>query len=133
MWSRVEKASDPRHAAQEAAEPRGVWRSPEVAGLRPDLQGELGEPLGHDGDCATGILDLTADQQRLLPLLLIVEDARIDAFQLPGMKEGRPVDKLAQRGERKVVEHTHAGELRRWNIFGAPFDRRTAGRGRFYR
>src|SRR5271169_486309 len=37
---------------------------PEVAGLRPDLQGQLGEPLGHDGDCATCILDLTADQQR---------------------------------------------------------------------
>ena len=37
----------------------------------------------------------------------------IDALELPGVEERRPVDVLAQRREREVVEHAHAGELGR--------------------
>ena len=33
-------------------------------------------------------------------------------MQLPGVEERRPVDELAQRREREVVEHAHAGERR---------------------
>ena len=60
---------------------------------------------------------------RLLALLRVLEDARIDAFQPPGVEERRPVDELAQRGEGKVVEHAHAGERGRGEVFGAPLDR----------
>ena len=58
----------------------------------------------------------------------MLEDARIDALQLPGVEERRPVDELAQRGERKVVEHAHAGERGVGEVFGAPLDRRAAVR-----
>ena len=63
---------------------------------------------------------------RLLALLRVVEDARIDAFQPPGVEERRPVDELAERGQREVVEHAHAGELGRGKVFGAPLDGRAA-------
>ena len=49
---------------------------------------------------------------RLLAVLLVLEDARVDALELPGVEERRPVDELAQRREREVVEHAHAGEAR---------------------
>src|ERR1700692_469084 len=37
--------------------------SPKVAGLRADGQRNAAQPFGHDGDCAAGVLDLTADEQ----------------------------------------------------------------------
>src|SRR5450432_2681221 len=54
----------------------------------------------------------------------MIEDAWIDTLQSPGMKERRPVDELAQRLERKVVEHADTGK--RWHryIFCAPRDGR---------
>ena len=69
------------------------------------------------------------DLARLLALLRVVEDARINALQLPGVEERRPVDELAQRGQRKVVQHAHAGERGRGQVFGAPLDRRASGAG----
>ena len=66
------------------------------------------------------------DLARLLALLRVVEDARVDALQFPGVEERRPVDELAQRGEREVVEHAHAGERGRGHVFGAPLDGRAA-------
>jgi hypothetical protein len=62
-------------------------------------------------------------------LLGIVEDARVDAFQAPGVEEGRPVDVLAEGGEREVVEDADAGELGRGNVFDAPVDRVCGGAG----
>ena len=47
---------------------------------------------------------------RLLALLLVFENARIDALQSPGVEERRPVDKVAQRCQRKIVQHAHAGK-----------------------
>ena len=47
---------------------------------------------------------------RLLALLGVVEDARVDAFEAPGVEERRPVDELAQGGEGEVVEDADAGE-----------------------
>ena len=59
----------------------------------------------------------------------MVEDARVDALELPGVEEGRPVDVIAQRGEGKIVEHAHAGELGCRNVFSAPLDGRAAAAG----
>ena len=58
----------------------------------------------------------------LFAVLLVVEDARVDAFEAPGVEEGRPVDEFAQRCEREVVEDADAGECGRGQIFGAPLD-----------
>ena len=52
------------------------------------------------------------DLARLRALSLVLENARVDALQPPGMEERRPVNELAQRRQRKVVQHAHAGE--RW-------------------
>ena len=43
------------------------------------------------------------DLARLRALFFVVEDARIDAFKSPGVKEGRPVNELAQGCKREVV------------------------------
>ena len=37
-------------------------------------------------------------------LLLVVEDLRVAALQLPGLEEGRPVDVAGELGEVPVVE-----------------------------
>ncbi len=66
---------------------------------------------------------------RLLALLFVLEDARVDAFESPGVEERRPVDEFAQRGERKVVEHADAGECGCGQVFGAPLDRSAPGAG----
>ena len=69
------------------------------------------------------------DLARLRALLRMVEDARVDAFQAPGVEERRPVDELAQRGQGKVVEHADAGECGVGQVFGAPLDGSAAGAG----
>ncbi len=66
------------------------------------------------------------DLTRLRAVLLVIEDARINALQSPGVEERRPVDELAQRRQRKIVQHADAGKRRRGHIFGAPLDRRPA-------
>ena len=66
----------------------------------------------------------------LRALLGVVEDARVNAFELPGVEEGRPVDELAQRGEREVVEDADAGELGGREVFSAPVDGGAALRAR---
>ncbi len=42
------------------------------------------------------------------------------------MEERRPVNELAQGGERKVVEHANAGECGRGQVFGPPIDWRAS-------
>src|SRR6185295_9841522 len=50
---------------------------------------------------------------RLLAVFVVLKDRGVDALELPRVEERRPVDELAQRRERKLVEHPYAGELGR--------------------
>ncbi len=53
---------------------------------------------------------LGEDLAGLLAVLLVLEDARVDPLELPGVEEGRPVDVLAQGRQRDVGQDAHAGE-----------------------
>ena len=66
---------------------------------------------------------------RLDALRLVVQNARVDALQAPGVEERGPVDESAQGGEREIVQHADAGELGRRDVPGAPLDRRAACAG----
>src|SRR5262249_25749579 len=48
---------------------------------------------------------------RLLSVFLVLEDPREHSLQFPGVKERCPVDEVTEGGERKIVEHPHAGEF----------------------
>ena len=39
----------------------------------------------------------------LRSVLRVLEDAGVNAFESPGVEEGRPVDEVAQGGQRKVI------------------------------
>jgi hypothetical protein len=51
------------------------------------------------------------------------KNARINALQFPCVEERRPVNELAQRRQRKVIQHAHAGKLRLGQILRAPLNR----------
>src|SRR5262249_62025050 len=57
----------------------------------------------------------------------IVEDAREDAFQLPGVKERRPIDERDDLFERIVFEQPDASELGPRDLGRSPVDRRAVG------
>ncbi len=57
------------------------------------------------------------------PCLSSSKNARVDTFQFPCVEERRPVNELAQRRKRKVVENAHAREFGTGQVFGAPLDR----------
>src|SRR5205814_1347882 len=65
----------------------------------------------------------------LVAVLLVLEDARIDALELPGVEEGGPVDEVAQGAERKIVQHPHPGEGGGGQILAPPLDGRPARPG----
>ena len=56
----------------------------------------------------------------------VLEDAGVNAFESPGVEEGRPVDEVAQGGQGKVIQRAYAGERRRGDVFRSPLDRRPA-------
>src|SRR6266851_9194801 len=60
---------------------------------------------------------------RLRTLILVVENAGVNAFQPPGVEERRPVNEVAQRRQRKVLQHAYAGKLGDGQVFGTPLDR----------
>src|SRR5580704_3057077 len=66
---------------------------------------------------------------RLLTVRLVLKNAGIDAFQPPGVEDWRPVNELAQGGQRKIVQHTHAGEGGHGQVFGSPHDWSPPGAG----
>ena len=74
-------------------------------------------------DAVQQCVGIVEDLSRLHTLPRVIENARIDAFQAPGVEERRPVDELAQRRQRKVVEHAHAGKLGSRQVFRTPLDR----------
>src|ERR1700722_15195020 len=74
-------------------------------------------------------IGFTEDLSSLRALPLIVEDAGVDAFQFPGVEERRPVNKLTQCRQRKIVQYTHAGKFRCGQVFGAPLNWSPPGTG----
>ena len=80
-------------------------------------------------DAVEELLAVGEDLPRLLAVPLVFEDARIDALQSPGVEERRPVDVLAQGGERSVFDDADAGKLRCCEILGAPLDGSAARAG----
>src|ERR1035438_2687483 len=63
------------------------------------------------------------DLARLLPVLCVFENPRINSFQSPGVEERAPVNELAQRRQRKVVQHAHTRKSGHGQILRAPLDR----------
>src|SRR6202030_2316541 len=63
------------------------------------------------------------DLTRLSTVLLVLQNAVINPFQLPGVEERCPVDEVAQRCERKVVQHAHTRKCGYGQVFRTPPDR----------
>src|SRR6185312_2907157 len=76
---------------------------------------------------------LGEDLAGLLAVLLVLEDAREDALELPGVEERRPVDERPQRLQRHVLQHPRPQEGRRRKIVGPPLDGRAVGARRLQR
>src|SRR5690606_33417285 len=60
-------------------------------------------------------------------LLLVFEDLRITALQLPCLEERRPVDVAGEFLKVPVVEHTRAHERWLWRRVGFPVDAKCIG------
>ena len=63
-------------------------------------------------DLVEQLLRVVEELGRFHAVFLVLKNLRINAAQFPGVEERRPVDELAQRGEREVFQHPDAGELR---------------------
>src|ERR1700722_7875393 len=47
---------------------------------------------------------------RLRTLFLVLKNSRVSTFQAPGVEEGRPVNKLAQRCQREIIQDANSRE-----------------------
>ena len=78
---------------------------------------------------SSAVLDLVQQLDRVveeLPrrraVLRVVEDLRVPPLQLPRGEEERPVDEVAELGDRRF-DDPGAGERRRGHVLGTPLDR----------
>ncbi|MPL88384.1 hypothetical protein SDC9_34404 [bioreactor metagenome] len=99
---------------------------PDVVALgirRPEAHHRLGvEPLLGD-DAVKHRLRVGEQRARRRALLLVLEDARIDALQLPGLEERGPVDIARDLGQIPVGQNPGAQEARRRRGIARPVDR----------
>src|SRR6516225_1131048 len=77
-----------------------------------------------------GILE---DLASLRALLLMLEYARVNAFQSPRVEQRRPVDEFAQRRQRNIFQYAYAGK--RWDryVIATPLNRNAPGARLFER
>src|ERR1022692_3648750 len=60
---------------------------------------------------------------RLRTVLFVLQNAGINTLQSPGMEERAPVNELAQRRQRKVIQDAHTRKSGHGQILRAPLDR----------